>query len=97
MDKTPFRCHVFICTNDRQGERTSCADDGGREIRAAIKTAVKSRGWLAPAVRVSQAGCLGLCDDGPNVMIYPQKVLFTGVSLGDVDRIVAEIGRCLED
>ena len=97
MDKTPFRCHVFICTNDRQGARTSCADDGGWEIRAAIKTAVKARGWLAPAVRVSQSGCLGLCEDGPNVMIYPQKSLFTGVTLGDVDTIVAEIGRCLED
>ena len=53
--------------------------------------------WLAPAVRVSQSGCLGLCENGPNVMIYPQGLLFTGVTMDDVDRIVEEVGNCLQD
>ncbi len=97
MENTPFKCHVFICTNDRQGTRKACADNQGREIRAAIKTGVKDRGWLPPAVRVSQSGCLGLCEEGPNVMLYPQKHCFSGVTLGDVERIVDKIGRCLED
>ncbi len=96
MKKTPFKCHVFVCVNDRQGERKSCADDGGREIKARLKEAVKARGWFAPQVRVSQSGCLGLCEGGPNVVLYPQEILFTGVTLDDVDRIVEEIGRCLE-
>jgi (2Fe-2S) ferredoxin len=96
MEKSPFEVHVFICVNDRQGERKSCADDGGREIRARIKTAVKARGWPAPRVRVSQAGCLGLCAKGPNVVLYPRGTLFCGVTLEDVDRIVDEIGNCLQ-
>ena len=96
MKKTPFKCHVFICVNDRQGQRRSCADDGGLEIRALIKEAVKARGWFAPDVRVSQSGCLGLCEGGPNVVIYPQGRLFCGVALDDVDRVVDEIGNCLQ-
>jgi len=93
LKSSPFKVHVFICTNDRQGERKSCADDDGREIRARIKEAVKARGWLPPLVRVSQSGCLGLCSDGPNVVLYPQRTLFCGVTLDDVDRIVDEIGK----
>ena len=30
---TPFKCHVFVCVNDRDGERLSCADTGGKEIK----------------------------------------------------------------
>lgn len=96
MKPSPFEVHVFICTNDRRGERKSCADDGGREIRARIKEGIKTRGWLPPRVRVSQSGCLGLCTDGPNVVFYPQRTLFSGVTLADVDHIVDEIGKCLE-
>ncbi len=95
MKKTPFKVHVFICVNDRQGARKSCADENGMEIKARIKDAVKARGWFVPQVRVSQSGCLGLCEKGPNVMIYPQEILFSGVTLDDVDRIVDEIGNCL--
>ncbi len=96
MENTPFKCHVFICVNDRQGERRSCADDSGMEIKARIKDAVKARGWFVPQVRVSQSGCLGLCGKGPNVMIYPQEILFCGVTLDDVERIVDKIGNCLQ-
>jgi len=37
------------------------------------------------------SGCMGLCATGPNVVIYPQKVLFTGVSPDDVESIVSAI------
>ena len=96
MRKTPFSCHVFVCVNDRQGARKSCADNNGGKIKTRIKEAVKARGWFVPEVRISQSGCLGLCEKGPNVMIYPQEILFSGVTLEDVDRIVEAIGNCLQ-
>ena len=92
---TPFTCHVFVCTNDRNGVRKSCADGDSGSIRAALKEEVKLRGWK-PAVRVSQAGCLGLCAEGPNVIIYPQKIWFKNVSAGDVDPILEEIGKIVQ-
>lgn len=89
--ETPFTCQVFICVNDRDGERKSCADDGGQTIKDLLKAKLKP--LKSSGVRVSQSGCLGICETGPNVMIYPQKVLFTHVAPDDVDAIVAEVRR----
>jgi len=47
-------------------------------------------------VRISQSGCLGVCEHGPNVMIYPQNKWFTKVSIDDVDQILNEIGELIE-
>jgi (2Fe-2S) ferredoxin len=92
---TPFTRHVFVCINGRGGVRKSCADGDSLSVRAALKEEVKNRGWK-PAVRVSQAGCLGLCEEGPNVLIYPQKIWFKNVSAGDVDPILEEIGKIVQ-
>lgn len=84
---TPYVCHVFVCTNDRQGERESCGDHNALSLRAQIKQQVVERG-LRPKVRVSSAGCLGLCARGPNVMLYPQGIWFARVQPQDVGGIV---------
>jgi len=91
---SPYECHVFVCTNDRHGERRSCSDGDAQDIRAALKTGIAERGWK-PRVRVSQCGCLGVCNAGPNVMIYPQRVWFSGVTTDDVEEIVDVIAEQL--
>ena len=93
---SPFICHVFICTNDRHGKRKSCADGDAVEVRTALKKMIAEKGWK-PKVRVSQAGCLGLCGKGPNVIIYPQQHLFSNVRLEDVDHIISVIAGELCD
>jgi len=91
----PFECHVFVCTNDRHGSGKSCADSGGNAaLKDYLKEQTKKRGWKG-RVRVSSSGCMGLCEKGPNVMIYPQKVLFTNASPADGDLIIEEIARLL--
>jgi len=40
---------------------------------------------------------MGLCAKGANVIIYPQKVWFSEVFLEDVEEIVSEIERILEE
>ncbi|NTW84327.1 MAG: (2Fe-2S) ferredoxin domain-containing protein [Chlorobiaceae bacterium] len=96
QNESPYAVHLFVCTNDRAGERKSCADDHGLLIKAAIKKAVDEKGWKGK-VRVSASGCLGLCSTGPNVMIYPQKIWFSGVSPDDVESIVSAIERIIAD
>ncbi len=93
--KGPYRCHVFVCTNDRGGRRKSCADGNSPEVRKRLKQAVAEKG-LKPRVRVSQCGCMGLCTDGPNVLLYPQGVWFSGVSEADVERILAVVEDALK-
>lgn len=94
--ESPYLVHVFVCTNDRGGERKSCADDGSLPVKEALKRAVDEKGWKGK-VRVSASGCMGLCTTGPNVMIYPQKVLFSGVSPDDVESIVSAVERFVID
>jgi (2Fe-2S) ferredoxin len=93
--ESPYVCHVFVCTNDRAGERKSCADNNSPIIRTTLKEAVSTRGWNKE-VRVSQCGCMGLCGLGPNVLLYPQKIWFSGVSADDTDQIIAQIAAILQ-
>jgi (2Fe-2S) ferredoxin len=96
MEEIPYKCHVITCVNDRQGERQSCGNSGSLEIRMKLKEAVKEMGWLKKDVRVSQSGCLGMCKAGPIVMIYPQNILFSQVTLDDVPRILDQIKEIME-
>ena len=95
LNSTPYLCHLFICANDRHGECKACADDGvGPALKARLKDEVAQRGWKG-RVRVSQSGCLGLCAKGPNVMIYPQGIWFSGARIEDADVILAKVAEIL--
>jgi len=93
--KSPYDSHVFVCTNDRGGVRKSCADDNSQLIRAKLKAELKNRGWKG-RVRVSQCGCMGLCAQGPNVMIYPQQCWFPAVTEENTDDIIARLESMLD-
>ena len=90
--ESPYAAHVFVCTNDRGGERKSCADNNRSLVKSKLKEAVNKNGWKGK-VRISTSGCMGLCAKGSNVMIYPQKVWFSEVTPDDVDEIVSAIER----
>ena len=90
MQKTPYDCHILICTNDRKGERKSCADGNATGIRSRLKSEIKDKGWQG-RIRVSQTGCMGLCAKGPNVILYPQNLWFSGTTEADIPEILAEI------
>jgi (2Fe-2S) ferredoxin len=95
QNETPFIAHVFVCTNDRGGERKSCADRNSQLVKEQLKEALDAKGWKGK-VRVSTSGCMGVCTQGANVMIYPQKLWFAEVSPDDVDAIVAAIETIME-
>ena len=94
QNETPHVAHVFVCTNDRGGERKSCADNNSPLVKAKLKDAVNDKGWKGK-VRISTSGCMGLCAKGSNVMIYPQKIWLSGVFPEDVDEIVSTIERIM--
>jgi (2Fe-2S) ferredoxin len=88
--QTPFICHLFICSNSRDSDRTSCGRAAVEDLKAALKDEIKDRGWKG-RVRATSSGCLGVCDMGPNIMIYPQKILFSGVSPNDLGEILQKV------
>ena len=96
QNESPYVCHVFVCTNDRKGEKKSCADNNSPLVKSNLKAVVEEKGWKGK-VRISTSGCMGLCAKGSNVLLYPQKVWFSEVSPDDVDEIVSTIERILAD
>ena len=94
--ESPYVCHVFVCTNDRGGERKSCADQNSPQIRTSLKQEFNNRDWTGK-VRVSQSGCMGLCANGSNIMIYPQKIWFSEVSTDDIGQIVSKVEEILNE
>lgn len=95
QNESPYITHVFVCTNDRGGARKSCAENNSPSVKSRLKEAVNGRGWKGK-VRISTSGCMGLCAKGSNVMIYPQRIWFSGVLPDDVEEIVSAIERLVE-
>lgn len=82
--------HVFFCTNQREG-KACCQDHGAAELRAYAKERTKAlRISGAGRVRVNSAGCMGRCEEGPAVVVYPEGVWYTYADRADIDEIVDE-------
>ena len=85
--KTPFVKQIFVCTNNRNGEKPSCGDHQGEAVFTELRRIAKERG-LHPKIRVAQAKCLGQCSMGVNIMIYPDDVWYSGAHFEDIPEIV---------
>ena len=90
--RVPFQKTVFVCTNVREGGRVACGNPGrgGLELCEALKNAVKAEG-LKGKVRVARTGCLDLCEQGPNVFLYPGDEWLSGVTPADVPAILKKL------
>ena len=80
--------HVFVCRQQRPPThpRGSCAAKGGAAVRQAFWAEQQKRNAYEQ-VSISYSGCIGPCESGPNVMVYPEAVLYQRVSAGDVAEI----------
>ncbi len=85
--KTPYTKQIFVCTNNRNGEKPSCGDHQGDAVFTELRRIAKERG-LHPKIRVAQAKCLGQCSMGVNIMIYPDDIWYSGAHLEDIPEIV---------
>ena len=86
LTQVPYRRQIFVCTNDAKGEKASCGDHKGEEIFRNLREIAKIK-KLHPMVRVAQAKCLGQCNLGVNIMIYPENVWLKHVMIEDVPGI----------
>lgn len=83
----PYQKIVFVCTNRREGNAVCCSRGGSEPIRDALKRYVKEN-HLQGKVRVSQSGCMDLCSQGPNVMVFPDGIWYKDVRMEDVPTII---------
>ena len=83
-----YDVHIFVCTNQRTGsEKLSCGEAHGLELVKEFKKHLKELN-IGLKTRANKSGCLGICDFGPTVAIYPDGVFYVGVEVDDVKEII---------
>ncbi|MBS0512354.1 MAG: NAD(P)H-dependent oxidoreductase subunit E [Proteobacteria bacterium] len=84
-----FKHHVFFCCNQRQSGESCCNDHGASALQTYAKERTAALGLKGKgSVRINKAGCLGRCDEGPVLVVYPDNVWYTYVDKDDVDDII---------
>jgi (2Fe-2S) ferredoxin len=83
-----FDVHIFVCVNQRSaGEKRSCGETHGLELVAEFKKQLKDL-KVGLKMRANRCGCLGICDFGPTIAIYPEGTFYVGVTKEDVTEII---------
>jgi len=80
--------HVFVCSQQRPPghPRGSCAAQGSSQVLQAFWAELQKRNAYDD-IAITYSGCLGPCDQGVNVLVYPEAVLYNKVTTGDVVEI----------
>ena len=86
--KPYYQKHLIVCLNIREDPtKDSCGTKNSTAIHQRLKDYVKEKG-LGKKVRVSKSMCQDLCAHGPIVSIYPDNIVYSRVTLEDVDKII---------
>lgn len=89
----PFRSHVFVCVNKRDG-KPACQDHGAKAALDRAKETMKALPFARrDGVRLSQSGCLGQCEHGPVAVVYPSG---KWISYGSADELVSFVLEACE-
>jgi (2Fe-2S) ferredoxin/trans-aconitate methyltransferase len=83
----PFRFHVFVCDQQKPEGIPCCSCHGSAQVIDALRREIATNG-LEDEVQVTVCGSLGLCDHGPNMIVYPEGIWYSGVGPADVPEIV---------
>ncbi|MDO9539932.1 MAG: (2Fe-2S) ferredoxin domain-containing protein [Methanocalculus sp.] len=81
--------HIFVCSSFRQNgmQKGFCNAQGSSEILMRFIDEIDDR-ELGGEVFISSTGCLGICEKGPIVVVYPDNVWYSSVTPDDVPLIV---------
>jgi (2Fe-2S) ferredoxin/predicted O-methyltransferase YrrM len=83
----PFRYHVYVCDQKKPEGAPCCSARGSGAVIDALRREVAKKG-LDDLVHVTVSGSLGLCERGPNLVVYPEGVWYSGIAPSDVPEIV---------
>lgn len=81
--KDPEKLAIAVCS----GAACHGLDNGG--VIKAFKEEIEKQG-LAGTADIRATGCHGMCEQGPNVVIYPEEIYYVKVTPEDVPEIVKQ-------
>lgn len=81
LRKDPNRLAVAACVS------TGCEALGVQKVLEAFDQEIKKQG-LEGKVDIKETGCLGFCEKGPRIVIYPEEIYYFQVNAKDVPEIV---------
>ena len=88
-----YRTNVLVCAG------TGCSASNSAQIVENLEENLRKFD-LDEEVKVVKTGCFGLCQKGPIVAVYPDKIFYSHVKPEDAERIVSEHlykGRVVQD
>src|ERR1039458_2281073 len=93
----PFRFHLPVRGQLRPEGVPSCPTSGSFAVLGALDREIQERGLNHPGlnnrglnndVQLTTCGCMGLCDEGPVMVVYPSGWWYRRVQPSDVSEIV---------
>ena len=81
--RDPNRPAVAVCVS------TGCEALGVKGVLIAFEDEIKRQG-LEGKIGIKETGCLGFCEKGPRVVIYPEEIYYFRVKSTDVPEIVSK-------
>jgi (2Fe-2S) ferredoxin len=76
--------YVLVCQN------VDCKARGSEDLMKEIGSRVKEKG--CEDLEVKPYMCFGACHEGPNIVLYPDRIWYAGVKKEDLNDIVDNIG-----
>lgn len=77
------RIQVLICAG------TGCTSSDSKLLIDVFNKVLSNKN-LNTEVRIIQTGCFGMCERGPIIAVYPDKIFYNRVSINDVNEIIEE-------
>jgi NADH:ubiquinone oxidoreductase subunit F (NADH-binding)/(2Fe-2S) ferredoxin len=81
--KDPSKPAIAVCVS------TGCEALGVKEVLKAFKEEFRKQG-LEGKIELKETGCLGFCEKGPRIVVYPEEIFYFRVKATDVPEIVSK-------
>jgi len=76
--------HVLVCT------ASHCMQKGANNVAGRLRIELKRRG-LDHKIMVNTCDSIELCDIGPNIVVYPEGIIYSGVTTSDLNDVIAHL------
>ncbi len=88
-DRDPDKPCITLCSG------SACHASGSRTVAAAIESELDKQG-LRGQVDIRLTGCHGFCEQGPIIVIYPEKICYFQIRPDDIPEIVERTVKAKE-